>query len=67
MYDSWRISYLAPKILLSPIEHSLNYRSFSVNYRFSSSVIYRTFGQLSKTLRSSIEGLWITMDARRIF
>jgi hypothetical protein len=62
MYDPLNISYLASKILLSSIEYSLKYRPFSVNYRIFSSVNYRSFGQLSKTLRSTIEGLWITED-----
>ena len=58
--DRWSFIWLGRNIFLSSIELSLNYRSGSVNYRWSSSVNYRIFGQLSKIVRSTIEGLWIT-------
>lgn len=67
MASSWSITYLALNILLSTIEHSLDYRFVSVNYRPCSSVKYRTFCHLSKTLLSSIERLWITRDIQKIF
>lgn len=67
MASSWSITYLAVNILLSTIEHSLEYRFVSVKYRPCSSVKYRTFCHLSKILLSSIEGLWIIRDTHKIF
>ena len=67
MGNLWSIKYLAPNILLSTIEYSFDYRVVSVNYRRFSSVKYRTFRHVSKTLLSSIEGLWIIRDTHKIF